>query len=119
MSSTTVAVLVLVMLGLWHLRDRRRPGWAVSASARGYLNSACLLVVIAVYWLTEASSVTGWEWAAGNLLLLAAVTSTVLGYNALAAATRRQALRSQALESIGDPQPAGTRRLSRRPVAGA
>lgn len=116
MSSTTVAVFVLVVLGLWHLYHRRRPAWAVSASARAYLHSAYLLAVLAVYWLTEAASATGWEWAVGNCLLLAAATSAALGHNALGAATRRQALRSQALESIGDAHPSGAHRVSRRPV---
>jgi hypothetical protein len=119
MSSTTVAMLVLAALGLWHLHHRRSPAWAVSPSARGYLHSAYLLTVIAAYWLTEASTATGWEWAVGNCLLLAAVTSAALGHHALEAATHRQALRSQALESIGDAQPSGLRRLSRRPVSGA
>jgi peptidoglycan/LPS O-acetylase OafA/YrhL len=119
MSSTTVAVLLLVALGLWHLHNRRRPAWAVSASARGYFDSAYLLVVIAVYWLIEASTTTGWEWAVGNSLLLAAVVSAVLGHNALQAATRRQAMRSHLLESLGDVQPSGSRRLNRPPAAGA
>lgn len=119
MGSTAVAVLLLVVFTLWQVHNRRHPAWPVSAAARCYVNTGCLLAVLAGFWLTEASSTTGWEWLVGDLLLLAAVTSTVLGRNALAATARRQARTSQALESITDRDVSpSARQISRRPAAG-
>lgn len=119
MNSQTVAVLVIVVLGVWQLRIRRHPLWPVSAPARHHLNTACLLVVIAAYWLTDAPTALGWEWVVGNCWLLAAVGSMALGLNALADATLRQTLMSQAIESIGESalQPSAPRQVSRRRVA--
>lgn len=121
MTSQTVAVLVVVVLGAWQLRIRRHPAWSVSAPARHHLDTACLLVVIAAYWLTDAPTTLGWEWVVGNLWLLAAVTSMALGLRALADTTLRQALMSAAIESIGErgSQPPTSHRVSRRPVADA
>ena len=59
MLSTTAAIAVIVVLGAWHLHNRRHAGWQASADGRFYILCGYPLVAVAAYWLTTAlNSVT-------------------------------------------------------------
>ncbi|WP_082947888.1 hypothetical protein [Mycolicibacterium monacense] len=58
MTEPATAVVTLVLLGLWHLSNRRHPGWQVSADGRFFILSGYPTLMIAVYWLTTAPSNT-------------------------------------------------------------
>lgn len=105
MESTITAVAIVAVLSVWHLRNRRHPGWLASSAGRCAIVSGYLLVTIAAYWLVAAPAATTWEWAFGNLWALAAMVAFVVGFDALNAATVRHAKRSQALETV-DPSSA-------------
>jgi hypothetical protein len=100
MSEPVIAVATMVLLGLWHLRNRRHPGWRVSADGRFFILSGYPTLMIAVYWLTAAPSNTAWEWALGNAWTIVSMVSFVYGFNALNAVPRRQQKASQAIESL-------------------
>lgn len=100
MDSAIAAILTVAVLAGWHLRTRRHPCWSASADARFYIVAGYPTVAIAVFWLVEATTTTGWEWAIGNLWALAAMVSFVYGFNALHRAREQQHQTSQAIESI-------------------
>ena len=49
MGSSLAGVIVLVGLGLWHLRTRRHPNWSSCPDGRFYITIGYPAVVIAVY----------------------------------------------------------------------
>ena len=100
MTEPVTAVATLVVLALWHLHNRRHPGWRVSADGRFFIFSGYPTLMIAMYWLTTAPSNTTWEWALGNAWTIASMVSFVYGFNALNAVARRQQSVSQAIESL-------------------
>jgi hypothetical protein len=59
--------------------------------------------MIAVYWLTETSTGTDWEWLLGNLWAFGAMVAFVHGFNALHAATVHHQAAARAIESMGGP----------------
>ena len=99
MSSTIVAIAVIIGLCAVHVRVRRHAGWTASAWGRfltllGYPASA-----VAAYWLTTAS--TGWEWLLGVGWALVAGASFASGVTALRRVTHEHAARAIAIETIG------------------
>ncbi|KUI39759.1 hypothetical protein [Mycobacterium sp. GA-2829] len=100
MSEPVTAVIIVVLLGLWHLHNRRHPGWRVSAEGRFFVLSGYPALIIAVYWLGTAPSGTAWEWVVGNAWTVVAMVSFVYGFNALNAVPARQQSMSHALESL-------------------
>lgn len=100
MTEPATAVVTLVLLGLWHLSNRRHPGWQVSADGKFFILSGYPTLMIAVYWLTTAPSNTAWEWALGNAWTIVAMVSFVYGFNALNAVPLRQQSVSEAIESL-------------------
>ncbi len=100
MSSTIAAILTVATLALWHLRTRRHPCWSTSPNARFYITIGYPAVAIAVFWLVEATTTMGWEWAIGNLWALGAMVSFVYGFNALHCAREQLEHAAQAIESI-------------------
>lgn len=100
MSGPVTAVATLVLLGLWHLRNRRHPGWRVSADGRFFVLSGYPTLMIAVYWLTTAPSDTAWEWALGNAWTIVSMVLFVYGFNALNTVPHRQQSVSRPIESI-------------------
>lgn len=100
MESTATAIAVLVVLTGWHLHNRRHPGWRASAEGRFNIYSGYFLVMIAVYWLTSAPTMTDWEWALGNVWALGAMTAFVYGFGALDRVTAQHAWLSQMMEAI-------------------
>ena len=100
MGSTITAVVIVVALSAWHLRNRRRPGWRASSDGRFNIFCGYALVAIAVYWLGVAPTATAWEWALGNMWALAAMIAFVSGFDALNRVTARHAERAQLLETV-------------------
>ncbi|QZT63688.1 hypothetical protein [Mycolicibacterium austroafricanum] len=100
MESTITAVAIIVVLSLWHLRNRRHPGWLASDDGRFYIQCGYPLVAVAAYALVDAPTATTWEWAIGNLWALAAMVAFVSGFEALNRATTVHAERSQAFEAV-------------------
>lgn len=98
MSSTIVALAVIVGVCALHARTRRHAGWTASARGRflmclGYPTSA-----VAAYWLTTAS--TGWEWALGVGWTLAAAASLATGEAALRRVVSEHAEAAMAMETV-------------------
>ncbi|MDW5612023.1 hypothetical protein [Mycolicibacterium sp. D5.8-2] len=116
MESTITAVVIIVVLSLWHLRNRRHPGWLASDDGRFYVLSGYPLVAVAAYALTAAPTATTWEWALGNLWALAAMVAFVWGFESLNRATALHAERSQAYESV-IPAEAATPHRDQPPTA--
>src|SRR6478609_3125239 len=83
MGSAVAAVLTVGILTVWHLRTRRHPSWSASATGRFYITIAYPAVAIAVYWLSQVTTLDGWSWAFGNLWARAAMVMFVLGFDAL------------------------------------
>ncbi|WP_197374167.1 hypothetical protein [Mycolicibacterium baixiangningiae] len=108
MHGPVTGVVTMVALGLWHLHNRRHPGWQVSSDGRFFVLSGYPTLVIAMYWLTGAPSNTAWEWALGNAWTVVSMVSFVYGFNALNAVPRHQQSVSRAIESI--PRPTQTSR---------
>lgn len=102
MSSTVAAILTVGALSGWHLRTRRHPCWSASPTARFCIAIGYAAVAIAVFWLTEATTATGWEWAIGNFWALGAMVSFVYGFSALDGACEQRRHASMTIESI-DP----------------
>ena len=100
MGSSLAGVIVLVGLGLWHLRTRRHPNWSLCPDGRFYITIGYPAVVIAVYLLPDSATHTGLEWAIGNLWALGAMVSFVYGFNTLHCAPEQQQHTSLAIESI-------------------
>ncbi|GAB3230131.1 hypothetical protein [Mycolicibacterium hippocampi] len=100
MESTITAIVLVVALSVWHLRNRRHPGWRASADGRFSIFCGYALVVFAVYWLVSAPTATAWEWALGNLWALAAMMAFVTGFGALNRVTAEHAEFAQLLESL-------------------
>jgi hypothetical protein len=111
--SSLVAIITVVALGGWHLRNRRHPNWSVCPDGRFYITIGYPAVVIALYWLVNSSTTAGLEWALGNLWALGAMTAFVYGYNALNAVSERQNLIGRAVESMPDPAKRAGRSLPR------
>ena len=99
MESTIYGIAVVAVLVAWHLHNRRHPGWRASADGRLNIYCGYALVAIAVYWLDAAPTMTGWEWAVGNLLALAAMLAFVTGFGTLNRVVAEHAWASQAVES--------------------
>ncbi|MGQ9350941.1 hypothetical protein [Mycolicibacterium gilvum] len=98
MSSTIVAIAVIIASCAVHARARRHAGWTASARGRflmllGYPSSA-----VAAYWLTTAS--TGWEWVLGVGWAVAAAACFTAGVAALRCVTVDHAARAVAMETI-------------------
>ncbi|CAN3127803.1 hypothetical protein ACNUDN_07795 [Mycobacterium sp. smrl_JER01] len=100
MLSITAAIVVVALLGAWHLRNRRHAGWQASADGRFFILCGYPLVAVAAYLLTIAPGTTTWEWAMGNAWALAAVLSFVAGFNALNAVTAEHARSAARMETI-------------------
>jgi hypothetical protein len=100
MGGSIVAVVAVVVLTAWHLRTRTHSSWSVSADGRFFIHMGYPMVAIAVYWLTDSPTATGWEWAVGNLWALAAMIFFVYGFNALNRATMYRRAGSRAIETI-------------------
>nr|ABP47208.1 hypothetical protein Mflv_4740 [Mycolicibacterium gilvum PYR-GCK] len=100
MGPSVVAVAVVVTLGLWHLRNRRHPGWLASPDGRFSVMSGYSLTAVAVYWLAAAPTATSWEWAFGNAWTLVAMVSFVYGFALLRQVTIAHAEPARTLESI-------------------
>ena len=108
MESTITAIAVIVGLSVWHIRNRRRPGWPASYDGRFFICCGYMLVAIATYWLASAPTATAWEWALGNAWALAAMMCFVRGFEALRRATVRHAELAQRLETFDLPVSAVT-----------
>jgi hypothetical protein len=100
MESTITAVAVVAVLGAWHLRNRRHPGWRASPDGRFAVLLGYPLLVIAVYWMSAAPHVTAWEWVLGNAWALAAMVSFVVGFDALNRVTTAHGERAKRLETL-------------------
>lgn len=100
MSPTITAIAVVLVLGAWHLRNRRHAGWQASPEGRSGILAGYPLVAIAVYWLNSAPSATTWEWAVGNAWALAAAMSFVAGFGALNRAPAEHATFALEMETI-------------------
>jgi hypothetical protein len=100
MGSAAAAILTVGILAGWHLRNRRHPGWSLSATARFYITTGYPAVAIAVYWLSQTTGTHGWEWAFGNLWALAAMVLFVHGFNALHDVCDQQKRVSREIETI-------------------
>ncbi len=100
MGSAFTAILTVAILAAWHLRNRRRPGWSTSTTARFFITTGYPAVAIAVFWLSQTTDTHGYEWAFGNLWALTAMVMFVLGFNALRDAREQQKRASARLETL-------------------
>lgn len=100
MISSVVAVVIVISLGLWHVHNRRHPGWLASPDGRFHVLSGYALAAVAAYWLAAAPTATTWEWALGNAWALVAMVSFVHGFALLRQVTVAHAQSAQAIESI-------------------
>ncbi|KUI23825.1 hypothetical protein AU196_02145 [Mycobacterium sp. IS-1742] len=100
MTGPVTAVATMVALALWHLHNRRHPGWRVSPDGRFFVLSGYPALIIALYWLTTAPSNTAWEWALGNAWTVVSMGCFVYGFNALDAVPRSQQSVSAAIETL-------------------
>jgi hypothetical protein len=116
MSSTIAGILTVAVLAAWHLRTRRHPGWSASADARFYIGMGYPALAIAIYWLVQSTTTTGWEWAIGNLWALVAMISFVYGFNALHRACEQHQRASRAIESISPPPLNPTQQPRQHPI---
>ncbi|MBV5245405.1 hypothetical protein KUF57_17830 [Mycolicibacterium sp. PAM1] len=98
MSSTLVAVLLVLGLSASHWRIRRHAGWTASARGRFLVFLGYPAVAVAAYWLCAAS--TSWEWALAGGWALASAASFVAGFDALRRVTAQHAARAVAMETI-------------------
>jgi hypothetical protein len=99
MTASVTAVATMVALGLWHLHNRRHPGWQLSSDGRFFVFTGYPTLMIAVYWLTAAPGNTAWEWTLGNAWTIVSMASFVYGFNALNAMPSRRRSGSQAIET--------------------
>jgi hypothetical protein len=111
--SSLVAIITVVALGGWHLRNRRHPNWSVCPDGRFYITIGYPAVVIALYWLMNSSTTAWLEWVLGSLWAVGAMTAFAYGYNALNAVSERQNLIGPAVESMPDPAKHAGRSLPR------
>lgn len=94
------ACVVGFALLVWHLQNRRHPGWRASSDGRFNIYCGYPLVLIAVYWLQTAPTATAWEWAVGNVWALGAMVAFVSGFDLLNRATAQHAVLAQAAETV-------------------
>lgn len=83
MGSTVAGVIVVAVLGGWHLHTRRHRNWRRSADGRFYTLLGYPLLAIAAFWLVQSPTNTDWEWALGTGWALSAMVCFTLGFNAL------------------------------------
>lgn len=100
MESIVTATMLIVGLSVWHLRNRRLPGWRASDEGRFFICSGYPLLAIAMFWLVSAPSATAWEWALGNAWALASMVLFVKGFDALHSVTARHAELAQRMEMV-------------------
>ena len=100
MGSAFTAMLTVAILAAWHLRNRRRPGWSTSTTARFFITTGYPAVAIAVFWVSQTTDTHGYEWAFGNLWALTAMVMFVLGFDALRDACEQQKRASERIETI-------------------
>jgi peptidoglycan/LPS O-acetylase OafA/YrhL len=82
-TATGVGIALVLVLGAWHLRIRRHPNWRSNSLARFYITLGYPFVAVAVYLLTGASRLDGWDWALGNVWALVAAVCFVKGFQHL------------------------------------
>lgn len=100
MTSTITASAVVVLLGLWHVRNRRHAGWQASANGRFFVLLGYPLAAVGAYWFSTAPGAAAWEWAMGCAWVSAAALSFTLGFRALRRVTAEHARAAIALETI-------------------
>lgn len=98
MSSTVVALAVIVGVCALHARARRHAGWTASARGRFLMRLGYPTSAVAAYWLTTAS--TAWEWALGAGWALAAATFFASGEAALRRVVSEHAEAAMAMETV-------------------
>ena len=99
MESTFTAVAIVVALAVWHLRNRRHPGWHASDNGRSYLLCGYSVAASSVYWLAHPP-VTVWQWLFAFGWAMAGVAAFVLGFDALDRATADASRSATDLEAI-------------------
>ncbi|ORV92502.1 hypothetical protein AWC12_02710 [Mycolicibacterium iranicum] len=80
------AVALVCALGLWHLRNRRHPGWRVSDSGRSYFLCGYSVAGSSLYWLAHPP-VDEWQWLFALGWGLAGIVAFMRGFDALSRAT--------------------------------
>ena len=105
---STIALAVGIALVLWHLRNRRHPGWSASADGRSYILGGYSSFATSTYWLWHPP-VDAWEWAFAGAWSSCGVVACALGFDALDAAAERRRAPSPAGQAIGAADPAPNR----------
>ena len=100
--STVACAFAVIALAGWHLRTRRHPGWQLSADGRFHIILGYPMLMIGLYWLIVAPTMTGWEALLANVWSFAAMVTFVLGFAHLQDAVDRQNAVERHLESIVD-----------------
>jgi hypothetical protein len=83
MVSTVAGIVVILVLVLWHLRTRRHPHWRLSRDARFYITTAYPFLVVAVFFLANATNDTDLNWISGIGWAFIATVMLVYGFQAL------------------------------------
>ncbi|BBZ34894.1 hypothetical protein [Mycolicibacterium confluentis] len=109
--STVVCALAVAVLAGWHLRTRRHPGWRLSRDGRFYIVLGYPMLMIGLYWLIMAPTMTGWQSVLGDAWAFAAMVTFVYGFAHLQTTVERRNAAGQSLESIAtEPQHAAPQR---------
>ncbi len=82
-TTTTVGIVMVLVLGAWHFHTRRHPNWRTSPDARFYITLGYPLVAVAVFFLANAIDNTDVGWAIGMAWALVSTSLFVYGFQAL------------------------------------
>lgn len=101
MVTTATALTTVLVLAVCDRYTRRHPAWSLSARARFFISCGYPMVLIAAYFLVDATSDVAWVFGAAWALAAACVFTT--GFGELSRVLRRQHTAALSLETISDP----------------
>lgn len=98
MSSTIIAIGLVLILSAVHVRIHRHAAWASSSRARFRILLGYTFTAFSAYWITSASLM--WEWALAGAWALAAAAALLTGSSTLRRVAVDQAAVALAMETI-------------------
>ena len=98
MSSTVVAVALVLCSVALHSRIRRHAGWTASSRGRFLVFLGYPMAALAAYWWCVSS--TAWEWTLAGGWSVASLACVLSGVDALRRITAEHAVKAVAMETI-------------------